>query len=88
MCNISLGDAHASETALVHRASGGGNRGAANRARHGFEGSRFPAKFPCPQQRRAHRLVSLAIAGDIEDQVDDCARGDRERTRNVVEVDA
>ena len=30
----------------------------------------------------------LAVAGHVKNPVDDCARGDRERTRNVVEVDA
>ena len=32
--------------------------------------------------------IALAVAGHVKNPIDDCARGDRERTRNVIEVDA
>ena len=54
-----------------------------------------PAKRPASRKGKHHFFcccrsvkIALAVAGHVKNPVDDCARGDRERTRNVVEVDA
>ena len=75
--SISYGASHA-------RADHIAGRRRASHDRRPIEITRYLAVNSCCRSVK----IALAVAGHVKNPIDDCARGDRERTRNVIEVDA